>query len=302
MKKIKIYFTDFWEGFQCNDNFIYNCLKDLYDIEISSDNPDYLFYSVFGIEFARYDCVRIFYTGENVRPNFNLCDYGIGFDYMHFQDRYFRYPLWCLYFNEKTMVRDKNLRPVNDGRREKFCNFIYSNSDARTRRDEFFWKLSEYRKVDSGGGHLNNIGKRVENKLAWISNFKFTIAFENAVTPGYTTEKIIQAFAANTIPIYYGDPKIEKQFNPNAFVNVQKYRDFDEAVNKIVQLDRNKDAYMEMLNQQVIKDNCMENLDKMFKEFLVHVMEQDKIKAIRRVKYGAEAREERRVKRLLESR
>ncbi|OOP83980.1 fucosyltransferase, partial [Helicobacter pylori] len=37
---------------------------------------------------------RVFYTGENEVPNFNLFDYAIGFDELDFNNRYLRMPLY----------------------------------------------------------------------------------------------------------------------------------------------------------------------------------------------------------------
>lgn len=45
-KTIKINFKYFPEDFNPENNFFINNLKKLYDVEIS-DNPDYVFYSVY---------------------------------------------------------------------------------------------------------------------------------------------------------------------------------------------------------------------------------------------------------------
>ncbi|MFH1503096.1 MAG: glycosyltransferase family 10 [Candidatus Diapherotrites archaeon] len=45
-KTIKINFKYFWEGFNPENNFLTNTLRNLYDVKIS-ENPDYLFYSVY---------------------------------------------------------------------------------------------------------------------------------------------------------------------------------------------------------------------------------------------------------------
>ena len=45
-KKIKINFKYFWEGFDPENNFFTNFLRRYYNV-IISDNPDYLFYSVY---------------------------------------------------------------------------------------------------------------------------------------------------------------------------------------------------------------------------------------------------------------
>ena len=49
------------------------------------------------------------------------------------------------------------------------------------------------------------------------SESKFTLTFENSLNPGYITEKIMTAFQAGSIPIYYGPPEIKEIFNPNCF-------------------------------------------------------------------------------------
>lgn len=69
-----------------------------------------------------------------------------------------------------------------------------------------FEALKKYKKVNSGGRYLNNIGRAVVDKIQFESRHKFSICFENSSYPGYTTEKIIEAFAAKTIPIYWGNP------------------------------------------------------------------------------------------------
>ena len=99
-----------------------------------------------------------------------------------------------------------------------FCSFLYSNEKARERID-FFHRLSEVGRVDSGGKVLNNIGYRVEDKLKFYGKYKFSIAFENSQFPGYTTEKILHAFMANTVPIYWGNPLVGNDFNPDSFIN-----------------------------------------------------------------------------------
>jgi hypothetical protein len=58
-----------------------------------------------------------------------------------------------------------------------------------------------------------------ERKRQFLSPYKFTIAFENYVYPGYQTEKLYDAMRCNTLPIYCGDPNIGDIFNTKSFVN-----------------------------------------------------------------------------------
>ena len=93
MVQLKIFFTDFWPTFQMEDNFIVSALQDRYTVCIDPEHPDYVFYSAFGAKHFRYpEAVKIYYTGENDVPDFNLCDYGIASAFMDFEDRYFRLP------------------------------------------------------------------------------------------------------------------------------------------------------------------------------------------------------------------
>lgn len=284
MKRIRIYFTDFWSSFDYRNNFLYHMLIKFYEVEITESAPDYLFYSVFGKEYLKYDCIRIFYTGENVQPDFLACDYAIGFNYTNFGDRYVRYPHWCLYSYDLKRALNQTLRPKNNGHRNKFCSFIYSNGNTQTPRDEFFYKLSEYKEVDSGGRHLNNICRYVSDKIAWCSEYRFSIAFENSSTPGYATEKLLQAFSSNTIPIYFGDPEIARDFNTRAFINCHDYEDFDDVIQRIAELDTDEGKYIAILKEQAMNEGVFEKIEYTFQQFLINIFEQDLENAARRKK------------------
>jgi len=265
MSKIKINFVDFWGGFDKKSNYFYNLLSEDFEIEIS-ENPDYLFYSVFGEENKNYkSCKKIFFSGENIGPDFNNCDYSMCYDYID-DDRHYRLPLYILYGGYYDLVNKK----VNDSLLDrKFCNFLYSNVNCPT-RNNFFMKLSKYKKIDSGGRSMNNMGYFVENKLEFQSNYKFSIAFENeAYRPnreGYTTEKIMQPMLANSIPIYWGNPLISKEFNVKSFINYHDFKSEDDLVEYIIYLDKNDDKYMEVLNEpwlinnQILENNKVENI------------------------------------------
>lgn len=60
-------------------------------------------------------------------------------------------------------------------------------------------------------------------KLETISGYRFCLCFENAVFPGYVTEKILDAFLADTIPVYLGAPDITRYVPPDAFIDARKF-------------------------------------------------------------------------------
>ena len=282
MKKIKVKFCDFWNGFNSNDNFIVDILSQTFDV-VQSDNPDYIFYSDFGYEHLKHKCIRIFYTGENIVPDFNIADYAIGFHHIDFNDRYIRYPLYLLYKNSIEMIVNRQKERFKSCEKPKFCNFIYSNPEGDQSREIIFNKLNAYKKVDSGGKYLNNIGYNVVNKYEFQKVCKFSIAFENSSTPGYSTEKILEAFAAETIPIYWGDPNIDTDFNGNAFINCHKYSSFDDAVERVIQIDNDDNLYKKILQENVFsKLDFIENKKIELSEFLNNIFIQDYEKAFRR--------------------
>lgn len=308
MQKIRINFVDFWMGFDKYHNSIYDFIKKFYDVEIS-EQPDYLFYSCFGYRFLEYDCIKIFFTGENVRPDFNLCDYAIGFDYINFGDRYIRWPLYMTlqYRNDyiKALNKHKDYSD-KDPNNFKFCNFIYSNSLAISGRDELFDQLCKYKKVDSGGKHKNNIGKRVEDKFLFQQQYKFSIAYENSSTPGYVTEKIIQALAAGTVPIYWGDPEISKGINPGCFINAHDFASIDDLIARIMEIDRDDSLYMQMIKTPTFTDEHLRTYrDDAFKAWFDNIFSKDTKKASKRTGYMWENRIENRyrlVKRIINNR
>ncbi len=299
MKKIKIQFVDFPPAFQPRKNWMYLWLESHgYETELS-DTPDYLVFSVFGEKHLRYtDCVKILVTGECQTPDFNLCDYALGFDYLKFGDRYLRYPQYYTYntkafplMEKKHLMSDEQIAAKKD-----FCAFVVSNGRGAEQRAAFFQALNAVRRVDSGGKLLNNIGAPVTDKLAFQSTHRFVIAFENASYPGYTTEKLMEAFASGCIPIYYGDPCVTQEFNPAAFVNCADYSSFDEVIKRVIEIDDNPDLLRQYLRAPALNDpNMREKAQTALDGFLENIFRQEKSAAMRfnRTYWGARVVRER---------
>lgn len=315
MKKIKLKFSGMGGRFDPENNFIVNILKKIFDVQLS-DNPDYLIYSVNSKDYLNYNCVRIFYTAENLVPDFNVCDYGIGFHYLEFGDRYIRFPLYLVdgftaydgdnyasdlqlalhkHENASTALKDKT----------EFCSFVYSNSQAAQCREKMFEALSKYKPVSSGGRYKNNVGGPVADKLEFQKKHKFVIAFENTSTSGYTTEKIIGAFAAGAIPIYWGNPEITKEFNAGSFINCNDYgltekgeqEIIEQIVQEIISLDRDDESYQNMIQTPAFNsNNDVMHQQKQFENFLCHIFDQPIEKTYRRNRFYWGERYERKQK------
>ncbi|MBQ8647862.1 MAG: hypothetical protein IJ484_06955 [Oscillospiraceae bacterium] len=282
--KIKLKYVDFMREQNMRDGFeemIRAGLADLGEVEFC-DDPDYIICSTFGREFLHYDCTRIFVCGENLRPDFNLYDYAAGSDWMDYEDRFlsfqwYSFPKWREW---AKLALEKHTYPqeVYESK-EWFCNFVVSNYGANPIREEMFQALSAYKRVESGGRSCNNQpdGKPVADKLAFQQQCRFSLAFENARTAGYCTEKILDAFAAATVPIYWGDPKVSRLYNPEAFIDCGDCRTVQEMVEKVRVVEEDRDRWLYMLRQPAFTD--MEKARREiegnpFGEFMHHIVAQ----------------------------
>ena len=166
------------------------------------------------------------------------------------------------------------------------CGIYNSNGRANPCRELIFRKLSDYKKVNSGGRYLNNVDlpEGVSDKLEFQSKHKFAIAYENSSHPGYVTEKIVQAFAAKTIPIYWGDPRIKEVFNPKSFICAMDYKSIDDLILKVKEIDCSDNLYIDMINQPALvsQDYTLSGQLNVFDKWIENIFDQDKKDAYRR--------------------
>lgn len=266
---MNISFTDFWDGFDVNNNFFKDLLESMgvnYNFVPYSNETDILIYSCFGKThyFAdRTKVKKIFYTGENLRPNFDECDYSLTFDFDSYNEKNIRLPLWLLqidWFNKKNYINPQYVIPKDklysneftNTEKNKFCCIVFNNNSPY--RWEIIQKLSKYKPVECYGKTFNNWFYGEENKLKIISQYKFNICFENSISPGYYTEKLIHAKTAGCLPLYWADNNCEKDFNTDSFLNLYNFKNLDEFVEKIIELDQDKEKYFKITSEYLFKN------------------------------------------------
>ena len=209
---MKIWFTDFWDGWFNDNNFIKNFVLEDEEVILDSQNPDILFYTVFGNTHTNYKCKKVFWTGENTPPRYDQADLSITFDYDE-NPKNVRVPLYAIHWWESIHVRpiikhdnpeQLLILPKNlEKKPSKFCAFVHGNGHTGVNhwgnlqsgvslRNDLFRILNGYKKVDSAGSFMNNTGFRVDywTKLDFIKDYRFTFAIENSTKSGYVTEKI----------------------------------------------------------------------------------------------------------------
>lgn len=250
----------------------------------------------------------IYYTGEPFLSwsgsiNRNIIDKALTF--FDFDDSFFdRVPLILFYnyeYYKNGYIYDYEflLKPKDKIKSipKNFCSFVSRNTGYPSCPREYFYnKLSNYKNINSHGSLFNNSSKipigdtsKFENslyKVECLSNYKFNISFENSngcvrspndVTyvdingfdSGLTSEKIYEALVSNTIPIYWGNKDIHKDLNTDRFLNFYDYEDFDSLIEKIIQIDHNDDLFLEIVNQDFIR-NADNNIFR--KEYIIELM------------------------------
>ena len=311
MKTIKINFQDFWEGFDKENNYFIDTLRETYKV-IISDDPQFMFFSVFPnvkridlnvsskgdfirkispklyilskkvysfllnkkrvINYPEGNFVKIFYASEGILPEMIKCDYAFVTTYNESSEdlNCFRIPPHIIFdyplHKELALFSDRKIdfeKIKKD--KTKFCNFIYSQ-DINC-RNNFFKKLSKYKRIDSPGRCMNNMkaismensrssrvsSDWVKTKLNFLKPYKFTIAFENTIRDGWTTEKLTHPLFVNSIPIYIGNKKVADDFNTKRFINYHDFKNMKEFIEHIKKVDTDDDLWKQYLEQPIFK-------------------------------------------------
>lgn len=295
-KLIKLNYIGMGDDFDKTQNLIYDLLAiQGYNVQIT-DDPDYLICN-FSEENPYPYCgkpqIRIMYSGENYIPDFNLIDYSICPYPISFGDRNFYLPtcVWPRNHWQGLVSKPRFPEIARAQLREKtlFANFIASHESEYHYRGDFFKQLCQYKRVESPGSYLNNMpgGMTVdfhnESKVAFQRKCKFSLCFESTNHYGFVTEKITDAFYADTIPVYYGSLTAKNIFNPEAFINVADYPTFDDAIKRIIQLDQDEDAYVDMLSKPILVDpGYPSRLESELGDYIRHIFDQPLEDAYRR--------------------
>ena len=254
-RKISIGYCDMWSGFDPDRYGLTQNLRRGFDV-VLSDEPEYLFFSVFGdAHLERQAYRKVFVTHEAAYPDFRHCDFALSFYWPMRSKRHLYYPNFLHYLSWEGLdaLATSHEEGISlRGAHRDFCAFLVSNGRAKP-RNELFERLSAYRPVASGGKYANNMDRVVTpaETIDFLGQHKFVISGENSVSPGYVTEKILQALKARSVPVYWGDDYVKRIFNPARFLFARDFSSLDALVEEVARLDQADDQYMAMLSQPV---------------------------------------------------
>lgn len=245
---VKLRYVNFFDGFddaRCRSHVLMD-LCDEYDF-VFSDVPDILLVGCYGQEAVQPGpAVKVGYYTENLAPDLVNFDYFFGCEYTPL----IGHPRYCkrVYGPLPNFTYEGCRDPAAVlAKKSEFANFIYSTRVPH--RERFFTALNRCKLVRAPGKSMNNCGDLAarasadwqREKIGYLGKFKFTIAFENSRRPGYVTEKLFDAFTADTIPIYWGDPALDTVVNRDAVIFVDG--DWEREVLPWLRLPEKRQAY-----------------------------------------------------------
>ena len=240
---LKVAFTNFWPGFDPRSNFFLYVIslatsksieivgQEEADVVITPCSPDK---KVPNVSKAHSRQKNWFYTGENLRPNFESYDAVFSFD-LTLRKNAFRLPLWWLYLDFSLSKTSPNLSDfqINPN---KLHHPREISSDFNNSISSFVGNLTELRRdafnsipssMDFTGFGLS-FNNQIESKLGQKGKFDFNLCFENSYFPGYHTEKLLQAWSMESVPLYFGAKTVSLDFNSKAFINLAEFPNLQE--------------------------------------------------------------------------
>ena len=207
---------------------------------------------------------------ENQRPNYQHYKFSFSSDFDSYGGRNFRVPSWHRQIRwpglipnapdidpmagrafEPPVELDLLLQPrpgpsVAD--RELFCCLVARNPEPH--RMMCAERLSKIGRVDLFGAIAGKSAHR--SKYEILAPYRFNLCFENSIFPGYYTEKLLQAWVAGCIPLYYSDGWCSLDFNPKAMINRINFSTIDEFVDHVASINASREAMNELFDQPLL--------------------------------------------------
>ena len=135
-------------------------------------------------------------------------------------------------------------------------------------RNAAFTSLNAWKPVDSAGKVFNNMGPGLfagsgggggeARKVEFLKDYRFCVAYENSSSPGYCTEKLLHAKAAGCVPIYWGDPYVERDFDPAGFIDARAFKTPEQLVAAVRRVEEDPARWAAMAAVPALNDYKVE--------------------------------------------
>jgi hypothetical protein len=184
------------------------------------------------------------------------------------------------FFERKQNTWNDLIKPSNEKELDIWARNIlksktkfmaYQHGNCVPLREHVFDLISEYKQVDGLGKCKRNVNTTDtrppgssnlkphysfhDDAVDRYSAYKFVLAFENHANSWYQSEKLMNVLLANAIPIYYGAHDIHESFSEHSFVHANRFMNFHEMVEYIIELDQDDEKYIQVLKQPWLHNN-----------------------------------------------
>jgi hypothetical protein len=254
-EKCDLIIKSYWDNFENDEKYIF----------ISAEPNDLYFAGSHNI--LSNKCIACLMTSKKTIENYK----------QHKPDiQYFYLPYFLDRDNENYELSPfvEGVRVETNKNREKIAAYIAQQSPPH--RDEMFKALY---KLDPTVEALGKANKTINYDFpynGWMNltdiykNYKFVFTMENSYEDGYISEKIMNAYIAGAIPIYWGTNEVKNIFNPESFIYVNDYikedntTDYDSCARKIIEIANNPEKLSTMQNASVYISNTNPDYSKYY--------------------------------------
>ncbi len=235
------------------ENLVFQIIKRMVDVEITTPRHAQLIikgpykeknkFSKYKNKLASKNAVVLFDSAENTRYRDVKADYYITHDLGVSDPRHIRVPHWYNVIDwrheglpelgetkrfGRSISIDELMAPrsVNSFKKREEAAVIFAGHLREPRGSIIEAVQKQMKVVGYGRAFDNKILNHNESgiqKQDILKKYKFNICPENSLGVGYYTEKVVEAYAAGCIPIYWSDHNVSHDFNEKSFINTAKY-------------------------------------------------------------------------------
>jgi len=197
--------------------------------------------------------LTLFHTAENIRHDEIAADFSISFDLGVNDRRHLRFPYWMEFIDwshegvtgnanprfGKLLSIPRLMSPLGRDFLNKPRKAALFCSHLREPRKLLYERMSRMMEVQGFGPYFDSSISTHHStgykKIDVLQDFAFNLCPENGLYPGYYTEKIPEAFAADCLPITWVDSNVVIDFNPESFINMQQFawQDFEPVLDLV---------------------------------------------------------------------
>jgi len=266
-----IFFTNYYQNPNEYDSFL-KCVPKIYDR--SDMNKKFVFLSG---EVADFSSITL--SGEN--------HWSLGYQkFTH--PRYLRMPSYVIdawtMFDESRIVDSPFSWLTKQSKYEnvknqfnKFCSVTQASNNEF--RGKLFDILTSYKQISSSGPWRQTLfnsetlnkyewqksqyvgrcdGLTYREKIEFFKTCKFNICVHYTNTDYIIQEKLLHAFFANSVPLFFGNRFIEEDgLNPNKFINLHKYEKIEDCLELVKKIDTDESLHKKYIEEPIFVNNIL---------------------------------------------